>query len=205
MNLKFKIKKLKFNGGFTLIEIVVGMSILAVAVLLISSFGLDIFNSQISFGRAIEIEQEVQQTFKILVPELRSLEPSVNGSFPISQAGSLSLEFYSDTDNDGLSEKIRYFLENNTLKRSITPPSGSPPVYDLGDEKIKEVIHDLTNASSPIFYYYDKNYTGSEPTLAFPINIPDIRVIKIQITVDPDIVGSSPLIFSAQATPRNLR
>ena len=232
MNLKLKIKNLKLGrgftphllwnspqptepgqeprrstegAGFTLFELVIGITLLTLAVLLIGSFGLDIFESQITFGSALGIQQEVQQTIKTILPELRSARTSDNGSYPIFVAASNSLIFYSDANGDGSTEQIRYFLENETLKRGEISPVGTPAVYDPSKEKMEEMVHLVPDEAPAIFEYFNLGYTGTEQPIAQPINVSEIRHIKVNINVDPGIVGSSLFNFSAQVTLRNLR
>ena len=176
-------------------------------VLLIGSLGLDIFSSQINFSKTLEIQQEVQQTFIIMAPELRSMESSANGSFPLASATSTSLKFYSDIGLDGSIDRIRYFLSNDILKKGVIVPSGNPPMYDPANEVVSDVIHNLIASSSPIFTYYDQNFTGSAGlAMTFPISLSDVRIIKTEVTIDPGIQNSlSPLIFSTQIAPRNLK
>lgn len=178
---------------------------MSIIVILIGSFGLDILSSQTSFSRTLEIQSEINQTFKEIIPEIRSMEESENGAYPIISASSDSFEFYSDVDSNGTVDKVRYFVDGSEMKRGTTKPSGNPPVYDPSDEKIKRLISDLTLTSAGMFKYYDKNFTGSENSLAVPVSIPAIRLIRIEAIVDPKIPGSSNFVSSMQATPRNLR
>ena len=191
------------GAGFTLVEIIMGIGLMTIVVFIISSFGLDLLESQVSFSTAIEIQQEIQQTLRMAVPEIRSMGPSNNGSYPISVATSNSLQFYSDVNGNGTFERVTYFADGTILKKRTVEPSGNPAVYNDNDAKTQDLIHNL-KIGMPIFTYYDANYSGTEPYLSFPADPSEIREIRIDISVDPKITGSSELIFSAQVTPRNL-
>lgn len=203
--ISLRLKNSNLNRGFTLFELIIGISLLTIIVLLISSFGLDIFESQIIFGSALGIQQEVQQTLKTILPELRSTRTSDNGSYPIFVAASNSLTFYSDANGDGSTEQIRYFLENGILKRGEIPPSGNPAIYNPANEQTKEMVHLVPAEAPAIFEYFDLGYTGIEQPMTQPVNVSEIKHIKVNINVDPGIAGSSLFNFSAQVTLRNLR
>src|SRR3989344_4644245 len=112
--------------------------------------------------------------------------------------------FYSDIDDDGLKEKVRYFLNGPLLQKGVIKPTGSPLSYNPASEKITTLIPNVTNAT--IFTYYDENYDGAGAELTSPINIPVVRLVKITITIDKD-PNRAPVttIFSTQVSIRNLK
>ena len=45
-------------------------------------------------------------------------------------------------DDDGLKEKIRYYLTGTTLKKGVIKPTGSPPVYLSANEScLAHLVH----------------------------------------------------------------
>ena len=201
-----KIKNL--NSGMTLIEIMVAVGILSVITLAVTFFALDVSDFGVNLGRSLVAQQEINLTFSTLISETRSIGPSEDGSFMIADASTSTFSFYTDIDGDGQFDKVRYFLNGGILKKGVIKSAAVSPFYDPLEESISEVVHNIviTSTSSNIFYYYDKNYSGSEPSMDQPIDKSKIRVVKTEITIDEtpsDVVGR--VSYYAYAMIRNLR
>lgn len=191
--------------GFTLIEIIITLAIFTGVVIIVSFFTLDISNFSFFFGENLIAQQELQQSLKGMIREIRSMGPSNLGSYPIMSVTADSFVFYSDTDDDGLFERIRYYAQGNTFMKAIIKPTGNPLVYDPAQEKTFELAHNITNGSN-IFLYFDNNYSGTENPLPFPINIPLVKTVKASLTVDQNpLTPPLPLNFSITAMIRNFR
>ena len=197
------------HRGFTLIEILISISILSGIIFIVSMFGLDIFDLQIFLGDVFVIQQETTATLTEMGIEVRSMGPSANGSYSIESASATSLVFYSDTDGNGTFERIRYFAEGSVLRKGIIEPTGNPAVYSSGNEVIRDIVRDLVLppvANQPLFLYYDRNYTGTQEPMPIPIDVSRIRLIKATITADKtpqDISGR--FDYSSSMLIRNLR
>src|SRR3989344_1177612 len=192
------------ESGLTLLELIIGFTILIGILVAIGLFASDIFSSSNLFTKSFEAQQEIQGTIQEMNPQIRSMGPSNIGSYPIAAAASSSLIFYSDIDNDGLFEQIRYFLSSNTFKKGVIKPTGQPLTYNPANEIIVDVVHNMMATTTGIFSYYDSNYTGSQPPMVFPVDISTIKTIGITISArDPS--QNLPIIYSTQLTPRNLR
>lgn len=191
-------------SGFTLLEILVSVSIL---VGLIASMGLlwkYLSETELSFFQNLGVQQEVARTFQEIVLEGRSMGPSSAGSYPIAAAASTSLTFYSDIDADGLYEQFRYFLENGILKKGILKPSGNPLVYNQANETVSEAVHDIALDFTGVFSYYASNVIEDATPLGYPINISSIRMIKMELKIKPNNKNSASW-FNVYVTPRNIR
>lgn len=192
------------SSGFTLLEILVSVSIL---VGLISSIGLlwkYLSETELSFFQNLGVQQEVARTFQEIVLEGRSIGSSSAGSYPIAAAASTSLTFYSDIDADGLYEQVRYFLENGILKKGVLKPSGNPLAYNQTNETIGEAVHDIASDFTGVFSYYASNIIEDATPLGYPINISDIRMIKMELKIKPNNQNSASW-FNVYVTPRNIR
>jgi len=201
-----KIKNL--NSGMTLIEIMVAVGILAAITLAVTFFALDVSDFSVNLGRNLSAQQEINLTFGILISEIRSIGPAEDGSFMIGQAATSSFSFYTDIDGNGSFDKVRYFLDKGTFKKGVIKPSGVPAGYDPVSETISETIHNviLPAASTTIFAYFDKDYSGAGSPMALPVNISQIRLVKVDITIDEtplDVAGR--INSSMAALIRNLR
>ena len=200
MNKELKNKK----RAFTLLETLFGVAIfiLIVGVLTLFSRNVWVYNSFISAG-FINADAG-RQIFKTMVSEIRTASTADTGVYMISQATVSSFTFYSDIDSDGLKEKVRYFLVNTTLQKGVIKPTGAILSYNPLNETISTLAIDVTSAS--IFTYYDKNYDGTTAPLSFPVNVSDIRLVKITIMLDKDPNSSPvPMTFSTQVSIRNLK
>jgi len=199
---------MKNKRGFSLIEILVTVGIFSVVAILLSTMGRDLFFNNYFVQKSLVAEGEGRTTIKQIVKEIRTLSSSDGGAYPFESASSSSLIFYSDIDGDGSKERVRYFLEGQTFKKGEIKASGQPPVYPSASEKIKILATDVINSGGKIFTYYDKNYDGatSTPALASPIDVKNIRLIKIELLIDNNQARSPvPLYITSQVTPRNLK
>ena len=191
--------------GFTLIEIIIALAILSGTLLVIGLFTLDISNFSIFYGQNLSAQQELQLSLRFMIREVRSMGPSNNGSYPIVSATANSVTFYSDSDKDGLFERIRYYMEGSVFKKAIIKPTGNPLVYNPAQENTFELVNNVINGNS-VFDYYDKNYTGAESPLSFPVNIPLVKSLRATLTVDQNPLALPvPISFSITAMIRNFR
>lgn len=193
----------KNHSGFTLVEVLISMAIFAGIAFIIGTFMKSIFDYQLLFTQQLSAQQEIENTFATMIPEVRSMVPSALGGYAIGQVSTSSIIFYGDIDADGVADQIRYFLSGTTLKKGIIKPTGNPSVYSGANEIINDVAHDVV-VGAPIFSYYDVNFTGSESAMTYPINISNIRLIRVALTLrDPN--KTTPLSASIDIVPRNLR
>ena len=192
--------------GFSIIELIIGLSILGLIAFAIWIFQKDIFSLNNTISGDITAQDDVRRAFKTVTSEIRSASSSSIGAYPIDSATLTSFIFYSDINDDGIKERIRYFLNGTILKKGILKPSGNPLAYNPANETISEIVHDVANGATPIFNYYDTNYDGFTPSLTSPINVLAIRLIKITLIVDHDPSKlPSPITFTTQASIRNLK
>jgi prepilin-type N-terminal cleavage/methylation domain-containing protein len=198
---------LEQNTGFTLIEMIVVLFIFILLLQGITTLFSDTFSANTALTGNLSAQGEVRKAFTSMVADIRSASPSSSGAYTIDTASSTYFAYYSDIDNDGLKEKIRYFLTGKTIKAGVIKPTGSPPVYNPSNEKISTLINDVVNAGSqPIFTYYDNAYDGTTAPLNSPISIPAVRLIKINVLIDHDSSRQPAAIsFSTQVSIRNLK
>ena len=196
--------KNKLSSGFTLVEILFGVSIFILIFFALTLFSRNIwvYNSFVSVGLA-NIDAG-RQTMKTMVSEIRTASTADTGAYTISQAGVSSFIFYSNIDNDALKEKVRYFLNGSQLQKGVIKPTGSPLSYNALNETIITLMSNVTNTS--IFDYYDENYDGTTAALSSPVTISSVRLVKITINVDSDPNRApAATTFSTQVSIRNLK
>jgi len=182
--------------GFTLLEMLFVVSIAVILGLAISNFGADIFKQNYNFSKQLVADNEAKLTLTRIVTELRRAQPASTGAYAIESVSSTSLIFFSDINNDGARERLRYFVSGHSFKRGVIVPTGQPFVYQLANESLSTVITDLGTSSPSIFTYYNSSYDGTVSTtaLAEPVEIKNVRLIKIEL-----------LHLSSQAMLRNLK
>ncbi|MDP3880690.1 MAG: prepilin-type N-terminal cleavage/methylation domain-containing protein [bacterium] len=201
--------KLRQQRGFTLVEILVAMSITVVVAILITQFIGSITEFNQRFNRTLVGQEQASQTLQIMIPEIRSAAQSNVGNYPIEEAATSSFTFYSDIDKDGLYERVRYYLDSDgeTFSKSIIKPSGEPLTYSSSSEITRPMMTGIQMGTSSIFTYYDMHSTGTQSVaLPAPVDVLEVKTVNIRLIFDE---GSTerPVIKSVenQATVRNLR
>jgi prepilin-type N-terminal cleavage/methylation domain-containing protein len=202
-----KIKKNNIqNKGLTLIEILITMAIFTFIMGAVSLFARDIFQYEDIFSGGLTAYDEARKVLQPIASEVRSASPSSLGSYPIEVAGDTNFIFYSDINNDGLKERIRYFLSEGALVRGVIIPSGNPLQYSSSNEIISEIVHGIINNSTAIFTYYDSNYDGNTSPLTQPVPVLNVRLIKITLILDIDPNRQPlPVTVTTQISIRNLK
>lgn len=191
----------------TLAELLIAMGIFLVIVIVIVDFNTNIYYYQSTISGSFQTSLNAQTILKTMLKEIRQAQPAANGSYPLANAGSSTITFFSDADSNGAVEQITYTRIGNTLFRSTIPPTGSPPVYLGANQATTTLLGSVVNASStPIFQYYDTNYTGTSTPLAQPVTTTTVRLVKVSVTLDLDPTHSPlPTTYTVQASFRNLK
>ena len=202
----FEIKKRRLEKGFSLLEMLIVIAILMIVGTAIWLFQFHIFSLNNVFTSEIGAQQEGRKALKDMTTEIRPLSLSNGGAYPISLANANSLTIFSDINNDGIKEQVRYFLSGAILKKGVITPAGNPLTYNPASEIVKSMVHDIANGATPIFAYYDSNYDGTTAPLPSPVNIPAVRLIKITLIIDHDPNRPpSPITITTQVSARNLK
>jgi prepilin-type N-terminal cleavage/methylation domain-containing protein len=192
--------------GFTLIEIAIVVAVTALLGGAVAALQRNALSLNAILQDGLTGQQEMRKTVRDFVSEVRSAVPSGSGAYPLATVATSTLTFYSDLDLDNAPERIRYFMSGTTLRKGITEPSGNPVVYNTATERVSDVVHNVTVSASSIFEYYDASYGGEGAPLAQPVNVLNVRLIKITLTVDRDARRApAPVTITAQASMRNLK
>lgn len=172
--------------GFSLIEILVVIGIVILVGGAIATFQRDVIvhNSMIQSGAVAE--DSMRSILRQMIGELRSASPAQTGAYLISSVATNTIIFFSDIDNDGLRERVRYFLSGGDLEKGVVEPTGQPYTYNLNNEQIRTIATDIINGTTSIFSFFNSDYTGSSSPLTDPIDISEIRLVKINFGIDPN-------------------
>jgi len=174
-----------------------GMSIIdAIVAIAIFTFGMQAFvlvfvkvwNSNSFILEEGEASMAASRVVNEIIKEIRKTKQADNGDYPIESGDSFNLTVFLDVDNDNVTERVHYFLEDESIKVGITEPEGTPPIYPAGDQTIKTMASYIINdyLSQPIFYYYNSDYPGDEENnpLAVPIYPEQVRLVRIHLYVN---------------------
>jgi prepilin-type N-terminal cleavage/methylation domain-containing protein len=197
----------KYSKGFTLVEVLISVAIITLLTVTATTFQKDIFSLNFTLQANLNAQLDARHVTKVMVAELRKASPSELGAYPIALASSTGITFYSDVDNDGLKDQVRYFLSGKTIKKGVTAPSGNPMTYNPGNEKMSTIVADFIASSTlPLFQYYPGTYSGTGSPLPVPIDIPSVRLVTISVIIDRDPNKSpTPLVVTSSVSLRNLK
>ncbi|PIS13549.1 MAG: hypothetical protein COT67_01155 [Candidatus Tagabacteria bacterium CG09_land_8_20_14_0_10_41_14] len=96
--------------GLTIIETLAAIGIFTLLMVTVSSLIISIYRSQdYSWQQAMAIN-EARRGIEIMSKEIREARDASDGSYVIEKAEDKEFIFYSDIDDDGKAERVRYFL-----------------------------------------------------------------------------------------------
>lgn len=176
--------------GMTLVELMVSIFIMLMAM---EGFTLLFLRSWETNGFILETglaASAASRAVNTAVSDLRKVRQGDNGDYPIESGDDFDLSAYIDIDGDGVTERVRYFLEDGQFKRGVREPSATQPVtYAGGDGTVTVLASDIANESTePVFAYYNEDYPGDTVNnpLGTPIAIRDARLVKVRLVINID-------------------
>ena len=197
--------------GFTLLEIIVAMGIMSFVGLAILTFQMSVLRGTATMQSGLIAQQQVRNIFQDFVSEVRTAQPSAGGGYPIFEVGTSTFTFFSNIDNDANVERVKYYLGTTTVAsttiiyKEVVEPVGQ--LYLSANKVVTEMVTAVRfSTATPIFTYYDENYSGTSSPLAYPVTNTTVRLVKISIPVDPN-AARSPIFqtYTTQVSIRNLK
>jgi type II secretory pathway pseudopilin PulG len=201
-------KKRMNRSGFSLIETLIALAL--VIVVIGGAAGLFTFYIR-NYSFSFEQQQSVGSaatTLTAMLREIREARIAENGSWPIVEALDDSFTFYSDVTNDNRVDRVRYFLDGNTLKKGVVEPVGVPATYPLVNEQIRTVATEVYPAGNPVFIYYNGNWPGDTVNNPLPAasRVLETRYVNIFIRIDTEHgKGSAAFETNSGVQLRNLK
>lgn len=178
--------------GLSLVEMLVAIFILSAGMLGFSLlFSASWKSNQFILETGIT-SVRVNRASAEIINNLRKVRQADNGDYPVESADDFDVEVYLDIDNDGVTERVHYWLDdaNDRLMRGVREPSAAqPPTYAAGDGTTSVIAEYIVNdTSEPLFYYYNENYPGDTVNnpLSTPAAIGDIRLVRVLIRMNID-------------------
>lgn len=197
-------KKLRDTHGFSLLEIVVVLSIFIFLTLIASDFFTTGLKSNVFGHEQDEAVRNARLAANNIAKELREATAGAAGTYMLETVATNTIAFFADVDNDNYADRIRYFVQGNELMRGLTAPTGTPPTaYNLSDEQITTVADYLNNQSQPVFTYFDATST---PITSPAASINRIRMVHImmKINVTPERAPAD-YFYETDVQIRNLK
>jgi prepilin-type N-terminal cleavage/methylation domain-containing protein len=188
--------KKHLEKGFSLIEIMISVAILTLILSLVGLFQTDVFSMNNLIGSGLNDQYNNKQFVKAFVFELRNATTSPAGDYPLVQAGTSTLVFYSNIDNDNDIEKVSYYLDGAIFKKVAIKPTGENIYSDDNKILIKE-IQNVQPEDVFAFYASSTDGTFAQSSMSEPINLQDVRLIKMKLQTSSTI--------ETRVAPRNLK
>ena len=188
-------------------ELLVSVGVIVLITVTATTFQKDVFSLNYSLQDSLNAQLDARHLIKIMVAELRKTTPSSVGAYPIELASSTGVTFYTDVNNNGVIDKVRYFLSGSTIKKGVVTPTGNPLTYNPANEVMTTLINSVIASSTlPIFQYYTSSYTGTTSPLVVPIDVPSVRFVKITIIIDKNPNRSpAQIVVTSSVNLRNLK
>lgn len=167
--------------GFTLAEMLVVVAITGIVggslLFVIQNFYRS--NAYV-FESAVSVET-ARRGIGTTLQDIREASYGDDGSYPISSVATSSITFYSDLDNDPNVERVRIFIQNNTLYRVVTDSAGNPPSYTGQTGATTTILTYIRNATTPLFTYYNAEGTALSATST---DVSEITSVAATLMVD---------------------
>jgi len=192
----------------TLVELLVVLALFAVVMGAVYTFEVNTFSYNRTISNSFQTTVSAQTIMKKMLVEIREAAPGANGSFPVVYAGSTTLSFFSDPDNNGVEEQVTYNLIGTTLYKVVINPTGTPATYSVANQSTTTLMVNVRNGTSmPVFQYFDANYSGTSTPLTQPVTTTSVHLIKINLMLTTASTSKtvSTVTYSEQASVRNLK
>lgn len=178
------------KNGMSLLEALIAIGIFTMGIAGFTVFFAKTWSSNKFILEEGQASMLASRSVEQIVKDLRRVRQPESGEYPIKSCSDFVLVVFIDIDKDGVTEKVHYYAENQQLKRGISKPSGTPPVYPSEDQQVAVLANYIINTSSqPVFYFYNNNYPGdaAHNPINTPVNdIEDVRLIKVHLLVNID-------------------
>jgi type II secretory pathway component PulJ len=191
------------SKGFSIIETIIAITIFTIATIAIMTFVVQNYLMLRRINEQVEAQNQARKAVKTMIKELRNANVADTGAYTIESASSTSLVFFANIDSSSDRERVRYFLQGSDLKKGVIKPSGLPIKYNPIDEVVSTVAGYVRNLS---FLYFDGNYTGSQAPLSEPINVTEVKFVRVSLEVDvvPNVKPDG-FVLTSEVSLRNLK
>ncbi len=173
------------KSGFTLLEVVIGASIVIGLIGLVYRFQTQMAETQLIMVNRHLSTQAVDALLTKMVKEIRNAQYGENQNYPLVTAAGQELTFFADSDYDQTVERIRYFLGEQGLFKGIIKPDENNQ-YLPENEEVNFLVEAGSTPERPVFLYYNSDWpmdTESNP-LTDPVDLTEVKMIEVNLDVD---------------------
>jgi prepilin-type N-terminal cleavage/methylation domain-containing protein len=197
----------KKNSAFTLIEIIIALSIFVIIAGLVVSFLVYYLRSYSFSFDENQAVSHAQYGITTILREIMEARISEDGAWPLFTLNDNEFGFYSDVTDDGLSDKVRYFLDGNQLKRGVIEPVGIPISYPPETEQFRIIADFVEASSSGIFQYYNGDWPGDTINNPLPAEqrLLNTRFVNIYLKININPQNIQPYELTSGVQLRNLK
>jgi hypothetical protein len=193
------------SRGITTLELVIGLAIgsaILIALLRFLVIGFPVSRTAYFQARANET---ARVHLERISREIREARWAATGAYPLVEMSPQRIIFFTDFNDDGVVERVRYELIGTNLERGVIDPQGEPLAY-AEEEEVKTVVASaIRNGLAPIFVYYTGNYPEETEPLT-PAYLTEVKYIQFSLVVDVDEAADPPpLVIRSQVQLRNLK
>ncbi len=167
--------------GLTLMEMLVVLA-LTVTVAGALLFVIQNFykNNAYVFEAAVSVDT-ARRGVATAIQDIREASYGDDGSYPIASIATSSITFFSDLDADAGVERVRIFIQDDTLYRVVTDSTGNPPSYTGQTGATTTILTYVRNGTTPLFKYY--NESGDQLS-ATSTAVGDVASVAATLMVD---------------------
>lgn len=187
----------KNRKAFSLIEMIVVIALFSILTVVVTAFLAESIKSYRLKRQNVELEDRAAQV-------MRDFEITTRAANKIIQANENELVFLRYFDLTSTSPtQVRYFIDGSKFKIGLTKPVGIEPniTYPSSDETIDLIINDVVNTDL-LFKYYD----GGNIELTEPVNITNIKMINLSISLDKNgSLPPAPITETTRVSLRNMK
>ncbi|MGB0757123.1 MAG: hypothetical protein ACPGO5_01580 [Patescibacteria group bacterium] len=177
------------NKGISLFEVLITVGIFVVVVVVWNQMIIQSYRSAAFGQEQQEAIRQAERGIEQMTKEIREMSTAEDGSYALELAGDNEIIFYSDIDQDVLTERVRYYLSGTTLYRGTVEPSGDPLSYDTGSEVVAQLATYVNNTSTSMFTYYNDQYPFDDVNnpLPAPARLIETKLLHVflRINIDP--------------------
>ena len=137
-------------------------------------------NNAYVFEAAVSVDT-ARRGVATAIQDIREASYGDDGSYPIASIATSSITFFSDLDADAGVERVRIFIQDDTLYRVVTDSTGNPPSYTGQTGATTTILTYVRNGTTPLFKYY--NESGDQLS-ATSTAVGDVASVAATLMVD---------------------
>jgi prepilin-type N-terminal cleavage/methylation domain-containing protein len=196
------LRRISGQSGFTLIELL--MVILLAAVIAVAALLTLHGTSRVFYAEEVRMlnQDDARTAINQMARYIRMATSSSANQTTVSDAIATALpqdlEFYCDVDGDGVSERLRYYLEESVLWSQIEEPEWveeEPPYWSYGEYDTSGVVIEnrVRNGTEAVFAFYRYDGGGGLEQFTPSTDVERGQIVSVGITVKvgerPDLVA----------------